>query len=156
MNRHEMIDRVGKKFLATNLETGEYSYVLDAGSKAELERIVGRELAHYKLDIRFQDGDYVVLVDTKQNFVDSDEEQLKEYLDEEKALHPGEKIICMLANTSNDMVRVWKNEIVDEHLLSGENIMDSMEHYKGLFELNRENNLENVLKRFTKKILMKN
>ena len=65
--------------------------------------------------------------------------QLKEYLDEEKALHPGEKIICMLANTSNDMVRVWKTEIDDEHLLSGENIMDSMEHYKGLFELNREN-----------------
>ena len=146
MNRHEMIDRVGKKFLTTNLETGEYSYVLDAGSKAELERIVGRELAHYKLDIRFQDGDYVVLVETKQNFVDSDEEQLKEYLDEEKALHPGEKIICMLANTSNDMVRVWKTEIDDEHLLSGENIMDSMEHYKGLFELNRENNREKVLK----------
>lgn len=146
MNRHEMIDRVGKKFLTTNLETGEYSYVLDAGSKAELERIVGRELTHYKLDIRFQDGDYVVLIETKQNFVDSDEEQLKEYLDEEKALHPGEKIICILANTNNDMVRVWKTEIDDEHLLSGENIMDSMEHYKGLFELNRENNREKVLK----------
>lgn len=146
MNRHDMIVRVGQNFLTTNIENGEYSYVVDAGSKVELEKAVGREVKHYKLDIRFQDGEVVVLVETKQNFVDADEEQLKEYLEEERALHPGEKIICILANTNNDRVRVWKTNIDDEHLLSSENILDNMDHYKQLFELNRQNNREKVLK----------
>ncbi len=146
MNRHEMIERVGKNFLTSNVETGEYSYVVDAGSKVALENAVGHNISHFKLDIRFQDEDVVVLIETKQNFTSDDEDQLREYLEEERALHPGEKIICILANTNDDRICVWKSDIDDEHLLSSENILDNMAHYKSLFELNRENNREKVLK----------
>lgn len=37
MIRHEMIETIGKEFLTSNIEAGEYSYVQEAGSKAELE-----------------------------------------------------------------------------------------------------------------------
>lgn len=146
MRRHDMVERVGREYLITNIENGEYSYIVDAGSKAALENAVGRELSHFNLDIRFQDNDFVVMIETKQNFVKSDEKQLREYLDEERALHPGEKIICVLANTNNDDIRVWKSYIDDEHLLEDEIALDSMAHYKGLFEFNRQNDREKVLK----------
>ena len=63
------------------------------------------------------DGDFVVLVETKQQFKDSDKLQLAEYVAEEKALFPGHKIIAILANTVNDKIRVWKDQINDEHEL---------------------------------------
>lgn len=52
--------------------------------------------------------DVVVLIETKQNYVDDDEKQLREYLEEECAIHPGNKAICILANTNNDKIKVWK------------------------------------------------
>lgn len=146
MNRHEMINRVGKKFLTTNIEAGEYSYIVDAGSKIKLEEKVGHAINHYKVDIRFQDCDTVVLVETKQSYTEFDIAQLKEYLEEEKALHPQNKIVCILANTSNNKMLAWKNTIDDNHLLKDEKSLDSMKHYKGLFMINRQNNREKVLK----------
>ena len=146
MNRHEMIDRVGKKFLTTNIEAGEYSYIVDAGSKIKLEEKVGHAINHYKIDIRFQDCDTVVLVETKQSYTEFDIAQLKEYLEEEKALHPQNKIVCILANTSNNKMLAWKNTIDDNHLLKDEKSLDSMKHYKGIFMINRQNNREKVLK----------
>lgn len=44
---------------------------------------------------------------TKQNFVDTDAEQLPQYVDEEYALHKGVRVIVILANTNNDRIRVW-------------------------------------------------
>ena len=99
MNRHDMIERIGSSYLTSNIEAGEYSYVVEAGSKAKLEQCLGRTVRHFKLDIRFEDDNFVILVETKQNFVDTDIEQLKEYLDEERVLHSDKKIICILANT---------------------------------------------------------
>ena len=110
-----MIERIGNTYITSNIEGGEYSYVLEAGSKAKLEQLVGRSVNHFKLDIRFEDGEYVVLVETKQNFVDADEKQLAEYLEEERALHTGKKVICILANTNNDKIKVWKSFVDDEH-----------------------------------------
>ena len=52
MIRHEMIETIGKEFLTSNIEAGEYSYVQEAGSKAELESKVGHSVSHFKLDIR--------------------------------------------------------------------------------------------------------
>lgn len=146
MNRHDMIERIGSKYLTSNIEAGEYSYVVEAGSKAKLEQSAGHAIRHFKLDIRFEDNDFVILVETKQNFVDSDIEQLKEYLEEEKALHSGKKIICILANTKNDKIKVWKSAIDDEHFLPDETVLDTMEHYHSLFYLNKQNDRERVLK----------
>lgn len=146
MNRNQIINTIGNQFLTSNIEAGEYSYVKAAGSKQKLENLVGHSVNHYKLDIRFQDGDYLVLVETKQSFVDKDEEQLAEYLEEERALNKGKKIICILANTNDDRIRVFKSFVDSTHILDDEMVLDTMDHYKSLFDLNKQNNREAVLK----------
>ncbi len=146
MNRHDMIERIGSKYLTTNIEGGEYSYVVEAGSKAKLEKALGHCFNHFKLDIRLEDDDFVILIETKQNFVDSDVEQLAEYLEEERALHPGKKVICILANTKNDKIRVWKSFIDADNFLKEETVLGTMEYYKSLFFFNRQNDRERVLK----------
>ena len=35
-----MIDRIGKEYLTTNIEAGEYSYVQEASSKEKLEKAI--------------------------------------------------------------------------------------------------------------------
>lgn len=147
MDRVSMVNRVGVGYLTANIEGGEYSYVQEAGSREALITMLGFTPTHFKLDIRFENhNDVVVLIETKQNFTDADEDQLREYLAEEKALHFGKKIICILANTTNDRIRVWKSEMDDAHLLSDETVLDTMEHYESLFSTNRQNDRERVLK----------
>lgn len=146
MIRHDMIERVGAAYVTANIEGGEYSYVQEAGSKEALENALGKEFKHFKLDIRFEDDDYVVLIETKQKFVKKDERQLAEYLQEERVLHYGKKIIAILANTNDDKIKVWQSSIDDEHLLEDETVLDTMEHYKSLFALNKQNDREKVLK----------
>ena len=148
MDRVSMVNRVGIQYLTSNIEGGEYSYIQEAGSKEKLIRVLGYEPNHFKLDIRFEnDNDIVVLIETKQNFNDSDKNQLKQYLEEERALHHNKKIICILANTSNDKIKVWKSVMDDEHLLENETVLDTMEHYESLFvESSKQNDREKVLK----------
>ena len=146
MNRHDMIERIGKEYLTTNIEAGEYSYVKEAGSKAALEKAVGHPISHFELDLRFEYTDIVILVETKQNFKDSDAAQLKEYLECERALHKGKKCIGILANTNNDKIRVYKSFIEVDHILPDETVLDRMMHYAKLFALNKQNDREKVLK----------
>ena len=146
VNRHEMIDRIGKDYLTTNIEAGEYSYVQEAGSKEKLEKTVGHAVKHFKLDIRFESSSVVVLVETKQSFTKNDEKQLAEYVEEERALHKGIKIIAILANTNNDKIKVWRYSVDDLHFLKEETVLDSMEHYVKLFDTTRQNDKERVMK----------
>lgn len=146
MTRHDMIERIGNQYVTSNIEGGEYSYIQEAGSKAELEKAVGHPISHFKLDIRFEKGDIVVLVETKQVFKESDEAQLAEYLEEERALHKGKKVICILANTSNDKIKVWKSFVDDKYELAEETVLDTMEHYEKLFDTSKQNDREKVLK----------
>ena len=146
MTRHDMIERIGKQYLTANIEGGEYSYVQEAGSKSALEKAVGRPITHFKLDIRFEKGDIVVLVETKQSFKSTDEAQLAEYVEEERALHKNKKIICMLANTNNDEIKVWKSFVDDKFVLSDESVLDTMEHYEKIFDMSKQNDREKVLK----------
>lgn len=146
MTRHEITERIGSQFLTSNIEGGEYSYVKEAGGRRKLKKALGRDFDHYKLDIRFENNDIVVLVETKQNFVDADAGQLRDYVDEEKALHPSKKIIAILANTNNDNIRVWKSFVDDEHLLEDETVLDCMANYVKLFDISLQNDRETVLK----------
>lgn len=148
MSRATMTNTVGVNYLTTNIEGGEYSYAQAAGGRDELRAALGYNPKHFKLDLRFHDSvhNVVVLVETKQKFVDSDVNQLREYVDEEKALFPDNKIIAILANTTNEELRVWKREVDDEHELPGETAIDTMTYYAGLFETNRQNNREQVLR----------
>ncbi|MBP3197226.1 MAG: N-6 DNA methylase [Butyrivibrio sp.] len=146
MNRHEMIDRIGKEYLTTNIEAGEYSYVQEAGSKEKLEKAVGHAVKHFKLDIRFENNSVAVLIETKQSFTKADEKQLAEYVEEERALHKGIKIIAILGNTNNDKIKVWRYSVDDSHLLKEETVLDTMEHYVKLFDTARQNDKERVMK----------
>lgn len=146
MDRTAMINTVGICFHTANIEGGEYIYVKEAGSREELEKKMSRPVSHYKLDIRFEKDDVVLLVETKQNFVDGDEKQLAEYVAEERLLHYGKKIIAMLANTNNNKIKVWKSEVKDSNLLVDETVLDTMEHYVKLFDANKQNDREKVLK----------
>lgn len=146
VNRHEMIDRIGKEYLTANIEAGEYSYVQEASSKEKLEKAVGHAVKHFKLDIRFENNNVAVLIETKQSFTKADEKQLAEYVEEERALHKGIKIIAILANTNNDKIKVWRYSVDDAHLLKEETALDAMEHYVKLFDTSRQNDKERVMK----------
>ena len=146
VNRHEMIDRIGKEYLTANIEAGEYSYVQEASSKEKLEKAVGHAVKHFKLDIRFENNSVAVLIETKQSFTKADEKQLAEYVEEERALHKGIKIIAILANTNNDKIKVWRYFVDDSHLLKEETVLDTMEHYVKLFDTARQNDKERVMK----------
>ena len=151
MNRQKIVETIGARYMTANIEEDEYSYAKVAGSKAKLEELVGHPVEHYKLDRRFEHntdtGDFVVLVETKQNYNDTDIEQLKAYLELERALNKGRKVICILANTTaNDNIKVWKSEINDEHYLQYEAVLESMEYYESLFAADRQNDREKVMK----------
>lgn len=148
MIRQLMTETVGTQYHTANIEEDEYSYVKAAGSKEALSQRLGHPVGeHFKLDRRFYDKDTntVVLIETKQNFVKADEKQLQEYLEEERALNHGAKIICMLANTNDDKIKVWRSIIDDKHLLQDETVLDSMEHYINLFKANLSNDRTMVL-----------
>lgn len=146
MTRDKIAEKIGVNYKVENIENGEYSYVVEAGSKANLKKVLGRDFSHYKLDIRFEKNGVVVLVETKQDFKNSDMLQLKEYVDEERALHPENKIIAILASINNDRLCVWKQYVDDEHLLQEESALDTMDHYCNLFESKLQNDRETVLR----------
>lgn len=146
MDRISMINRIGAQYLTSNIEGGEYSYVQAAGSKKALCKLLNRSPEHFKVDVRMESEDVVVLIETKQEFEESDEQQLKEYLEEENLLHPDKKVICILANTKNDKIKVWKTKLDESHVLKEETVIDTMTHYKGLFKITKNNCRERVLK----------
>lgn len=146
MTRHDIIQRIGAEYNTTNIEGGEYSYVKAATSKAKLKKKIGRDFVHYKLDIRFQLEDVVVLVETKQEFVESDQDQLREYVEEELAIHPNVKIIAILANTNDDKIKVWKGVVDEKHVLKEETELRDMSHYIHLYDVSTQNDRETVLK----------
>ena len=110
MTRQDMADIIGKKYLTTNVENDEWSFAKDAGTKAELEKLLGHKAEHIIVDRRFShstdDGNFVILVECKQNFTKEDEKQLAIYLEEERSLHRGERLVCILANTLNESVEI--------------------------------------------------
>lgn len=148
MQRDDIVNRIGNKFRTSNIEGGEFSYVQAANSKENLVNLLGYNPDHFKVDIRFEneERDVVVLVETKQNFVEADKEQLRQYVDEEKVLFKTKKIIAILANTNNDKLKIWKNKISEETLLQNENVIDTMEYYTSLFNASKQNDREKVLK----------
>ena len=39
MTRHDMIERIGNAYMTSNIEGGEYSYIQEAGSRANLKML---------------------------------------------------------------------------------------------------------------------
>lgn len=146
MDRTVIVNTIGIEFHTPNIEKGEYSYVQAAGSKKKLKEKLGRDFEHINLDIRFQCNDVVILVETKTEFVKEDEKQLLEYYEEEIAINQSRNVVCILANTNNDVIKVWKGRVEDKNILYDETVIQNIHHYVKLFDVSKQNDREKVLK----------
>lgn len=113
MIRTDIINRIGRDYLTSNIENGEFSY-----NKALSE--IGKDIndyvnpetkkMHQYVDLRFSNNKITILVETKDNFDKWNrkeiQQQLQQYVNYETVL-TGNKIIAILANTSDDRIRVW-------------------------------------------------
>lgn len=149
MIRNEIINTIGRQFLTTNIENDEYSYpkAFTAAHKDFAAVKIGK---HQNLDIRFIDKQarVAVIVETKQNFdsnYEKNKQQLDAYMAYEKAL-TGYKIIGILANTTDDRIRVWRNLVSDETFLAEQTAITSFADYKNILAPARVNNKEQVIK----------
>ena len=145
MIRADMISTVGREYLTSNIENDEYSYPKAFAAQSltfnPIRNKAGR--AFEKLDIRFVKDNVTVLIETKQNFTKADEEQLSAYVEYEKAL-TGNKTVAILANTTNDTVRVWRGVVSDSDLMTKETALRSMDEYVD-FYTSKINDKEKVM-----------
>ena len=138
MNRFDIIKTVGRQYLKSNIENGEFSYAKEIG-KDHKDYLTENATRNYQdIDLRFVDGNLTVLVETKSKLIASsslnDMEQLQNYVIFEKELTRN-KVVAILASTSNDDIRVWQDGsdiIDDEHEDKNERVFKSMEEYKNL------------------------
>ena len=141
----DMISTVGREYLTSNIENDEYSYPKAFAAQSltfnPIRNKAGR--AFEKLDIRFVEDNVTVLIETKQNFTKADEEQLSAYVEYEKAL-TGNKTVAILANTTNDTVRVWRGVVSDSDLMTKETALRSMDEYVD-FYTSKINDKEKVM-----------
>lgn len=144
-----MVQTVGQKYLTSNIEKGEFSY--QQAFSAAHKDFASVKIGTYKdLDIRFVDRDsrVAVLIETKQNFdkaLRKAKEQLNAYMSYEKAL-TGYKLIGIIANTTDDRIRVWRDCVSDETFLSDQQTLTSFNDYRNLVSPARVNNKEQVIK----------
>ena len=145
MIRADMVATVGREYLTSNIENDEYSYPKAFAAQSltfnPIRNKTGRTFE--KLDIRFVKDNVTVLIETKQNFTVADEEQLSAYVEYEKAL-TGNKIIAILANTTNDNVKVWRGVISDGDLMPKEIALRTMDEYVD-FYTSKINDKEKVM-----------
>ena len=145
MIRADMITTVGRPFLTSNIENDEYSYpkaFLAASLPfVPIQNSAGRTVE--KLDIRFVKDNISVLIETKQVFTRADEEQLSAYVEYEKAL-TGNKIVAILANTTNDNIKVWRGVVSEGDLMQNETALRTMDEYVD-FYTSKINDKEKVM-----------
>lgn len=145
MIRADMISIVGREYLTANMENDEFSYP-KAFKEKHLEFIPisnnqGRKFE--KLDLRFVKDNVSVLIETKVNFTKSDEDQLSAYVEYEKSLN-NNKVIAILANTSDDRIKVWRGVVSEADWLSKETALRSIDEYVD-FYTSKVNNKEKVM-----------
>lgn len=151
MNRHRIISTIGSSFLTTNIENDEFSYpkAFSQASKTFVGIQDGNGRTFEKLDLRFIDKvrKVAVLIETKPNFdkANNPKAQLSAYVQYEKAL-TGYRIIAILANTDDDRIMVWHNDVNDNGYLEDHYSLRSFEDYANIVRPVRINNKEQVMR----------
>ena len=148
MIRADIISTIGREFLISNIENDEFSYP-KAYKVANLDFTPicdkkGRKFE--KLDIRFVKDGVTVLVETKTDFskdIESAKFQLSAYVEYEKKLTKN-KVIAILANTTNDKIMVWRSVVSDADFLEKEIAIRTMVEYVD-FYTSKVNNKEKVM-----------
>lgn len=149
MDRITMIQTVGQQYLTSNIENNEFSY--QQAFTASHKNFASVKIGTYKdLDIRFVDNAsrVAVLIETKPNFdkaLKKAKEQLNAYMMYEKEL-TGYKLIGIIANTTDNRIRVWRDCVSDETFLSDQQTLTSFNDYRNIVSPARVNNKEQVIK----------
>lgn len=150
MERIEIIDAVGREYHTSNIENGEFSYpkaFKEKGLDFDPIKKKGGKGSWQFLDIRFVMNGVSLLIETKN---DADkwptvEEQIAAYVEYEKRL-TGNKVIAMVANTTDDRITVWKSEVEDGRRLDTEEAIRTMPEYVAMFDAKHTNNKEEVMR----------
>lgn len=143
MKRTEIISKVGKEYLVSNIENDEFSYqkaLKEIGKDISSFLITGARRQYKNVDLRFANERVTVLIETKPRLVENsatnDLEQLQQYVLYEKQLTEN-KIVAILAGTLTDEIRVWLDDtsiIDDEHENKGERVIRPfIEYIDGFF-----------------------
>lgn len=142
MKRLGIIETIGKEYLTENIEGGEFSYIQALGRKIK---------GHFKIDLRFYDenSQVAVLVETKSIYKANDVKQINAYVALEQELDSKTKIIAILANTENNMFRIWKIENNEKNELDDHKIK-SMDEYIAYFKKQNSNDKTAVLENTSK------
>lgn len=141
MIRADIISTIGRNYLVSNIENGEFSYV-------KALRSIGKNIRdfqyntdgthHQNIDIRFENDRLVVLVECKNKFSRWDkseiQRQLQEYVRYEKE-YTEKRMVAILAETEGDEVWTWYGGSViidDQHRKLKERTIKSFEEYENL------------------------
>lgn len=151
MIRSDIISKIGRKFLQSNIENEEFSYkkaLSEIGKRIEDYTDASEGKIHQYLDLRFSNEKISILVETKDNFDKWNkkeiEKQLQDYVNYEKAL-TGNKIIAMIANTNDDRIRVWygDNIIINMNIYQkDERKIKSFKEYENIYFSNTNDKLK--------------
>jgi type I restriction-modification system DNA methylase subunit len=149
MDRITMIQTVGQQYLSSNIENSEFSY--QQAFNAVHKDFTSAKIGSYKdIDIRFVDNDsrVVILIETKTNFdkvLRKAKEQLNAYMSYERKL-TGYKIIGIIANTSDNRIRVWRDCVSDDTFLPEQQTLTAFCDYRNIVSPARINNKKQVIK----------
>lgn len=142
MKRNEIVSKIGSEYLTSNIENDEYSYQkgLSKIGKNYLDYLKNNSSRKYKdVDIRFQDDNFTILIETKSKIEKSKlkdyMEQLQQYVIYEEQLS-NNKILAILASTNSNDILVWDdgtNIIAEENVNKKETILRSMYEYKSIY-----------------------
>lgn len=141
MIRADIISTIGRNYLVSNIENGEFSYV-------KALRSIGKNIRdfqyntdgthHQNIDIRFENDRLVVLVECKNKFSRWDkseiQRQLQEYVRYEKE-YTEKRMVAILAETEGNEVWTWYGGSViidDQHRKLKERTIKSFEEYENL------------------------
>lgn len=149
MLRIDIINIIGKEFLTSNIENDEFSYPKEfkkLGKDFIPIKSIKDNRKYEKIDIRFVKGNVSVLIETKVDFEKDKtaEEQLSAYIKYEKQL-TGNRIVAILANTSNDNIKVYRGIVSDNTLMPKETVLKDIDEYVGFYTA-KINNKEEVMK----------
>lgn len=149
MKRSDIIQTIGSEFLVSNIENDEFKYSKEFKKLSipftPIKDSKGNR--HYdNLDIRFVCGNVSVLVETKVDFdnnIEMAKEQLSAYVEYEKQIN-NNKIVAILANTSNNKVMVWRGVVSDADYMPNETALKTMSEYVD-FYTSKVNDKEKVM-----------
>lgn len=149
MKRTEMVNKVGLEYLTSNVENEEYSFpkaykeqqlIFQSISNATQKR------RYEKVDLRFECDGITVLIETKVDYrknIEENKKQLAAYVEYERNL-TGNKVVAVLANTSNDYACTWRGAVSDEDCIGEDTGIRSMEEYVDLYT-SKVNDKEKVM-----------